>query len=62
MRMMRFAHTISPVPGKNLCTADALSRAPIVRPLNQEEEKLTDDVKAYVGSVIKHLPATEDRL
>ena len=59
---MRFAHTISQVPGKNLCTADALSRAPIVRPLNQEEEKLTDDVKAYVDSVIKHLPATEDRL
>ena len=30
--------------------------------MNQEEEKLTDDVKAYVDSVIKHLPATEDRL
>ena len=60
MRMMGFTHTISHVPGKNLCTTDALSRAPIASPLNQEEEKLTDDVKAYADSVIKHLPATED--
>ena len=60
MRMMRFTYTISHVPGKNLCTTDTLPRAPIVRPLNQEQEKLTDDVKAYADSVIKHLPATED--
>ena len=51
-----------PWPAKDLCSADTLSRAPIVGPLNQEEEKLTDDVKAYVNSLIKHLPATEDRL
>ena len=34
------------------CTADALSQAPIVRPLNQKEVKLTDDVQAYVDAVI----------
>ena len=34
MRMMSLTYTISHVPGKNLCSADALSRAPIVRPLN----------------------------
>lgn len=51
-----------PWPAKDLRTADTLSQAPIVGPLNQEEEKLTDDVKAYVNSAIKHLPATEDRL
>ena len=33
MRTMRFTYTISHVPGKDLCTADVLSRAPIVRPL-----------------------------
>ena len=32
MRMMRFTYTISHVPGKDLCTADVLSRAPIVIP------------------------------
>lgn len=52
MRMMRFTYIISHVPCTNLNTSDTLSRAPIVRPLKQEE-KLTDDVKAYVDSVIK---------
>ena len=61
MGMTHFKYTISHVPGKDLCTTDAL-QSPIVRPLNQQEEKLTDDVKAYVDSVIKHLPPTEDRL
>ena len=58
---MRFTYTISHVPGRDLYTSDALLRVAIVRPLKQEEE-LTDDVKAYVDSVIKYLPATEDRL
>lgn len=62
MRMMRFSYSISHVPGKKLCTADTLSRAPLVKPLNQPEEKLEDDVMAYVDSVIRYLPATEDRL
>lgn len=62
MRVMRFFYSISHVPGKDLCTADTLSRAPLVKPLNQQEEKLKNDVMAYVGSVIRYLPATEDRL
>ena len=61
MGMMHFTYTISHVPDKDLCTTDALQAA-IVKPLNQQEEKRTDDVKAYVDSVIKHLPATEDWL
>ena len=49
MGMTHFKYSISHVPGKDLCTTDAL-QSPIVRPLNQQEEKLTDDVKAYVDS------------
>ena len=62
MRMMRFSYTILHVPGKSLCTADALSRAPLARPLNHEEKKLETDVQAYVDSIVKYLPATESRL
>ena len=62
MRMIRFSHSISHVPGKDLSTADTLSRAPLVKPLNHQEEKLENDVMAYVDSVIRYLPATEDRL
>ena len=50
MRMMRFIYSISHVPGKSLYTADTLSRAPLVRPLNREKEKLEADVQAYVNS------------
>lgn len=60
--MMWFTYSISHVPRKALYTTDALSCAPTVRPLNQEEEKLAHDVKAYVDSVIKYLPGTEDQL
>ena len=60
--MIRFSCSISHVPGKNLYTADTLSRAPIVKPLNQQEEKLENEVKAYVDSVFRYLPATKDRL
>ena len=62
MRMMRFTYSISHVPGKSLYTADTLSRVPLVRPLNREEEKLEADVQAYVDSIVKYLTATEDRL
>lgn len=49
MRMMRFTYSISHVPGKSLYTADTLSWAPLVRPLDQDKEKLEADVRqAYV--------------
>ena len=60
--MMRFSYTILHVPGKSLCTADALLRAPLARPLNHKEKKLETDVQAYVDSIVKYLPATESRL
>lgn len=54
MRMMRFTYSISHVPGKSLYTADTLSWAPLVRPLDRDEEKLEADVPAYVDSIVKY--------
>ena len=62
MRIMRFTYSLSHVPGKSLYTADTLSPAHLVNPLNREEEKLEADVQAYVDVIVKYLPATEDRL
>ena len=62
IRMMRFTYSISHVPGKSPYTADTLSRAPLVRPLSRKKEMLEADVQAYVDSIVKYLPATEDRL
>ena len=56
MRLMRYQYTISHVAGKDLCTADTLSRASsIVNQLQQE-------VSAYVDLIIDHLPATQTKL
>ena len=58
MRLMRFQYTISHVPGKELITADALSRVPIF----DENVELESEVSAYVSLVMNSLPATERRL
>ncbi|XP_029701916.1 uncharacterized protein K02A2.6-like [Takifugu rubripes] len=62
LRLLRFTYKIEHVPGKNLITADALSRAPIRAPLLPEEKQLEKDVGAYVNQVVEHLPASEGRL
>ena len=61
MRMMRFSYHIVFTAGKNLATADALSRAPTSQP-GREEEKKEDETRAYVRSVVECLPATDQRL
>ena len=61
MRMMRFSFSICHVPGKELATADALSRAPIDVP-NSADHLLQDECDAYVQYAIQCLPATEKRL
>ena len=48
------------VTGKNRYTADTVSRAPKVKPLNQQYEKLENDIKIYVDSFIRYPPSTED--
>ena len=59
LRLMRYQYSISHVAGKELCTADTLSRAPVWNPDTQQSEQLEHDVTAYVNSVIDHLPTTE---
>jgi hypothetical protein len=61
MRMMRFQFTISHVPGKDLTIADALSRAPVSAP-SVDDKFLQQETTAYVDLVIRHLPASEQRL
>lgn len=58
MRLMRFHYTISHIPGKELITADALSRAPV----SAESCELESEVSAYISFVVNTLPATEKRL
>ena len=61
LRLMRFTYTIVHVPGKNLCTADALSRSP-VNPASCSDSKFQHEVDAYVNLLIHNLPATDKRL
>ena len=57
LRLMRFSYTITHVPGKNLMTADALSRAPVSIPTGDDIE-LQDETAAYVSAVVQGLPAS----
>lgn len=59
MRLMRFSYTISHVAGKDIATADVLSRAPVS---NINEGLHENEINLYVDSVIASLPATEKRL
>ena len=59
--MMRYKFSIRHVPGKELNTADFLSRSP---PLNDSKigDNLSNEVEAYIQLIVKHLPATDNRL
>ena len=61
MRMMRFSYHVVFTAGKNLATADALSRIPTLLP-GKEEEKKEQETRAYVRSVMECFPATDKRL
>ena len=61
MRMMRFRFSIRHVPGKQLSTADALSRAPTTTP-SSSDNLFQDEVEAYIQVTMQDLPATEKRL
>ena len=59
MRLMRFNYTISHVPGKDLVTADTLSRAPSSTTADRRHE---EEINLYVENVLLHLPASDKRL
>ena len=61
MRLLRYNYTISHIPGQDLVTADALSRAP-VSDSTASDQLLEEEVDAYIQAVIDNLAASEDRL
>ena len=61
MRLMRYRYTVTYTAGKDLVTADALSRAPTGKP-EDGDLQLETDTTAYVQSVVGGLPATDKRI
>ena len=61
LRLDRFDYTICHVPGKEMYTADTLSRAP-VGPPGRSSEAFQGEVEAFIESVVRNLPAGEKRL
>ena len=61
MRLMRFAYNVSYTPGKDLFTADTLSRAPSSTPTSHDAE-FDEEITSYVNVVLKSLPVTDTRL
>jgi len=60
-RMMQFSFTVRHVPGKQLSTADTLSRAPVYMTSSTDDD-FAGEVDAYVQTMVSSLPATEKRL
>jgi len=58
LRLLRFTYNITYVPGKALITADALSRAPVRRPLTEEEAQLEGEVQIFINMIRENLPAS----
>ena len=44
MRLMKYSFKILHVPGKELVTADTLSREPLDKQLSKEDERLNEDL------------------
>ncbi|UYV66874.1 K02A2.6-like [Cordylochernes scorpioides] len=61
MRMLQFSFHIFHTPGKDLITADALSRQPLPGHLPEDEE-LQEEVENFVRSIVLHQSTTDDRL
>ena len=60
LRLDRFTYLIHHVPGKDLHTADALSRAPLTSTSN--DDVLEELAELLVAANINHLPAGKERL
>lgn len=62
MRLMKYSFKIIHAPGKELVTADTLSRAPLNKQLSIEDEPLNEDLNLYVSHILESFPATERKL
>ncbi|UYV69068.1 K02A2.6-like [Cordylochernes scorpioides] len=61
MRMLQFSFRIFHTPGKDLITANYLSRQPLPGHLPEDEE-LQEEVEHFVCSTVLHQSTTDDRL
>ena len=62
LRLDRFSYDIKHVPGKELYTADTLSRAPISSHLTENALTQQQLAKLCMATTISHLPASNQRL
>ena len=58
LRLMRYSYTIQHVPGRELYTADALSRTP----LSATDTDLEGETNIYAHNIISNLPASDSKL
>ena len=61
MRLFRFSFSIRHIPGKELVTADALSRQPILTP-SKVDQIVEEEVEHFTSLFSETLPASEKRL
>ena len=61
MRLMRYQYIISHVAGKDLCTADTLSRAP-TSDVDKQFNHFQQEITSYVNLIVDQLPATKTRM
>ena len=59
---MRFSYDVQHVAGKDLHTADTLSRAPLSTPSTYDDLELEKDVSCFIGEVLQALPISDTRL
>ena len=61
LRLLRFQYTISYVPGKDLVSADTLSRQPATPP-ETLDTMFENEVEEYISAITQSLPASEEKL
>lgn len=61
MRLMRFTYNIVHVPGRHMYTADFLSRSPLGKP-SDSDEQMAREITLNVCQIMANLPATDKRI
>ena len=62
MRLMKYSFHIHHIPGKEIVTADTLSRVPIRKPPTEIGKWLMEDLSLYMANIFQNLPASEWKL